>query len=205
MRVGFIGLGIMGKPMAGHLLAAGHEVTVWNRSQPGIDALVQQGAKAGASPADVASHSEVVFTMVGDSPDVEAVALGQEGIASRAAPGLVHIDMTTMSPAVTRSIAERYAQGGIEMLDAPVSGGEAGAINAALSIMVGGKPEVFERCKPLFEVLGKTITYCGPSGAGQTVKLCNQVLVSVTNLAVCESLVLAKKCLRRRQAWNRRP
>ncbi len=193
MRVGFIGLGIMGRPMAGHLLAAGHELTVWNRSQPGIDALVEQGATAGASPADVASRSEVVFTMVGDSPDVEAVALGPDGIASGAKPGLIHIDNTTMSPAVTRSIAERYAESGIELLDAPVSGGEAGAINAALSIMVGGKEDVFERCKPLFEVIGKTVTYCGPSGAGQTVKLCNQVLVSVTNLAVCEALVLAKK------------
>ncbi|MGE0056945.1 MAG: NAD(P)-dependent oxidoreductase [Dehalococcoidia bacterium] len=193
MRVGFIGLGIMGRPMAGHLLDAGHEVTVWNRSQPGIDALVEKGAKAGASPADVAKNSEVVFTMVGDSPDVENVALGADGIAAGAAAGLVHVDMTTMSPAVTRSIAERYAEKGIEMLDAPVSGGEAGAINAALSIMVGGKEEVFERVKPLFEVLGKSITYCGPSGAGQTVKLCNQVLVSVTNLAVCESVVLAKK------------
>jgi 3-hydroxyisobutyrate dehydrogenase len=179
--------------MAGHLLAAGHEVTVWNRSQPGIDALVEKGAAAGASPADVASKSEVVFTMVGDSPDVENVALGEDGIASGAQPGLVHVDMTTMSPAVTRSIAERYAEKGIEMLDAPVSGGEAGAINAALSIMVGGKEEVFERVKPLFEALGKSITYCGPSGAGQTVKLCNQVLVSVTNMAVCESVVLAKK------------
>jgi 3-hydroxyisobutyrate dehydrogenase len=193
MRIGFIGLGIMGKPMAGHLLAAGHEVTVWNRSQPGIDALVEKGAAAGASPADVASRSEVVFTMVGDSPDVERVALGPDGIASGAQPGLVHIDNTTMAPAATRSIAERYAEKGIELLDAPVSGGEAGAINAALSIMVGGKEEVFERCKPLFEVIGKTVTYCGPSGAGQTVKLCNQVLVSVTNLAVCEALVLAQK------------
>jgi len=193
MRIGFIGLGIMGRPMAGHLLAAGHELTVWNRSRPGIDALLQQGAAEAASPADVASRSEVVFTMVGDSPDIERVALGEDGIASGAASGLVHIDNTTMSPAVTRSIAERYADKGIELLDAPVSGGEAGAINAALSIMVGGKEDVFERCRPLFEVIGKTVTYCGPSGAGQTVKLCNQVLVSVTNLAVCEALVLAKK------------
>lgn len=193
MRIGFIGLGIMGRPMAGHLLAAGHELTVWNRSRPGIDALVEQGAAAAASPAEVASRSEVVFTMVGDSPDVERVALGPDGIASGAQSGLIHVDNTTMSPSVTRSIAERYAEKGIELLDAPVSGGEAGAINAALSIMVGGKEEVFERAKPLLEVIGKTVTYCGPSGAGQTVKLCNQVLVSVTNLAVCEALVLAKK------------
>ncbi len=193
MRLGFIGLGIMGQPMAKHLLEAGHELTVWNRSRPGIDALVAAGAQAGVSPADVASHSEVVFTIVGDSPDVEQVAMGPQGIASGAAPGLIHVDMTTMSPGVTRAIAERYAAGGIEMLDAPVSGGEGGAINATLSIMVGGKAEVFEHCKPLFEAMGKSITYCGPSGAGQTVKLCNQVLVSVTNMAVCEALVMAKK------------
>ena len=193
MRLGFIGLGIMGRPMAKHLLAAGHTVTVWNRSWPGIDALVEAGADEGASAADVASKSEVVFTMVGDSPDVEQVALAEAGIASGAQAGLIHIDMSTISPGVTRSIAERYATKGVEMLDAPVSGGEAGAVNATLSIMVGGKREVFERCLPLLESLGKTITYCGPSGAGQTVKLCNQVAVSVTNLAVCEALVLAKK------------
>jgi 3-hydroxyisobutyrate dehydrogenase len=193
MRIGFIGLGIMGRPMAKHLLAAGHSLTVWNRSRPGIEELVGAGAAEGLSPADVAGRSEVVFTMVGDSPDVDAIAFGPEGIFDGASPGLVHIDTTTMSPSVTRSIAERYAAKGTELLDAPVSGGEGGAINATLSIMAGGKPEVFERCRPLLEVLGKTITYCGPSGAGQTVKLCNQVAVSVTNMAVCEALVLAAK------------
>ncbi len=193
MRLGFVGLGIMGRPMATHLLKAGHELTVWNRSRPGIDALVEEGAREGESAADVARQSKVVFTVVGDSPDVEQVALGDGGIAEGAAPGLIHIDMSTISPAVTQSVAERYAAQGIEMLDAPISGGEAGAINATLTIMVGGKQEVFERCRELFEVLGKTITYCGPSGSGQTVKLCNQVLVSVTNLAVCEALMLAKK------------
>ncbi len=193
MRIGFIGLGIMGRPMAKHLIDAGHELMVWNRSQPGIDDVVQHGAKAGASPAKVARTSEVVFTMVGDSPDVEAVCLDEDGIASGAAKGLIHIDTTTMSPSVARSIAQRYESQGIELLDAPVSGGEGGAVNATLSIMVGGKREVFDRCLPLFEALGKTITYCGPTGAGQTVKLCNQVAVSVTNLAVCESLVLAAK------------
>ncbi len=131
--------------------------------------------------------------MVGDSPDVEAVSLGETGIISGGSSGLMHIDCTTMSPGVTRQIAEAYAAKGIEMLDAPVSGGDAGAKNATLSIMVGGKQDVFERCKPLFEVVGKTITYCGPIGAGQTVKLCNQVAVSVTNMAVCEALVLAAK------------
>ena len=193
MRIGFIGLGIMGRPMAKHLIDAGHEMTVWNRSQPGIDDVAQHGGKAAATPAEVARNSEVVFTMVGDSPDVEAVSLGEDGIAAGASKGLVHIDCTTMSPSVTRSIAQAYEAKGIELLDAPVSGGEGGAINATLSIMVGGKKDVFDRCMPLFEAVGKTITYCGPSGAGQTVKLCNQVIVSVTNLAVCEALVLAKK------------
>jgi 3-hydroxyisobutyrate dehydrogenase len=193
MRIGFIGLGIMGRPMAKHLMDAGHTLTVWNRSRPGIDTLVEAGAGEGASPADVASKSEVVFTMVGDSPDVEAVSLGETGIIAGAKSGLIHIDCTTMSPEVTRQIAEAYAPKGVEMLDAPVSGGEGGAINATLSIMIGGKQDVFERCKPLFEVVGKTITYCGPIGAGQTVKLCNQVAVSVTNMAVCEALVLAAK------------
>jgi 3-hydroxyisobutyrate dehydrogenase len=193
MRIGFIGLGIMGRPMAKHLLGAGHTLTVWNRSRPGIEALVETGADEGASPADVAAKSEVVLTMVGDSPDVEAVSLGENGIIGGAASGLVHIDCTTMSPEVTRTIAKAYEAKGVEMLDAPVSGGEGGAINATLSIMVGGKQEVFERCKPLFETIGKTITYCGPTGAGQTVKLCNQVAVAVTNMAVCEALVLSAK------------
>jgi 3-hydroxyisobutyrate dehydrogenase len=193
MRIGFIGLGIMGRPMAKHLIAAGHTLTVWNRSRPGIDDVVSAGATAADTPAAVAAASEVVFTMVGDSPDVEAIALGTGGIAEGASPGLIHVDMSTISPSVTRSIAEAYRAKGIEMLDAPVSGGEGGAINATLSIMVGGKREVFERVRPLFEALGKTITYCGPHGAGQTTKLCNQVAVAVTNLAVCEALVLAKK------------
>ena len=193
MRLGFIGLGIMGRPMAKHLIGAGHTLTVWNRSRPGIDDLVAAGASAAASPAEVARASEVVFTMVGDAPDVEAVALGRDGIIEGAAPGLVHVDMTTIAPGVTRRLAAKYAERGVEMVDAPVSGGEGGAVNATLSIMAGGKRGVFDRCLPLFEVLGKTITYCGESGAGQTTKLCNQVAVSVTNLAVCEALVLAKK------------
>lgn len=193
MRIGFIGLGIMGRPMAKHLIDAGHELTVWNRSRPGIDDVVGHGGKAATSPAEVARSSEIVFTMVGDSPDVEAVSLGEDGIAAGAAKGTIHIDCTTMSPSVTREIAAAYEPKGIELLDAPVSGGEGGAVNATLSIMVGGKKDVFDRCLPLFEAVGKTITYCGPTGAGQTVKLCNQVAVSVTNMAVCESLVLAAK------------
>ncbi len=148
MRIGFIGLGIMGRPMTKHLIDAGHEITVWNRSQPGIDDVVQHGAKAAASPAKVSGSSEVVFTMVGDSPDVEAVSLGENGIAAGAASGLIDIDYTTISPSVTRAIAAAYESKGIELLDAPVSGGEGGAVNATLSIMVGGKQDVFDRCLP---------------------------------------------------------
>jgi 3-hydroxyisobutyrate dehydrogenase len=193
MRLGFIGLGIMGRPMAKHLIAAGHSMTVWNRSRPGIDDVVAAGGVAAASPADVARASEVVFTMVGDAPDVEAVALGENGIMTGASAGLIHVDCTTISPGVTREIAAKYAERGVLMLDAPVSGGEGGAVNAALSIMVGGPKDVFDKCLPLFESLGKTITYCGEQGAGQITKLCNQVAVAGTNMAVCEALVLAAK------------
>jgi 3-hydroxyisobutyrate dehydrogenase len=192
-HIGFIGLGIMGKPMAHNLLKAGYPLTVWNRSQPSIDELAHDGASSGSSPEDVARQSDVILTMVTDSPDVEKVALGPRGIIEGARPGLVHIDMSTISPAVTRRIAARLAEKGIEMLDAPVSGGDTGAQAGTLSIMVGGKNEVFERCRPIFEVLGRTIVYCGPSGAGQTVKLCNQIVVALNNLAMCEALLFATK------------
>jgi 3-hydroxyisobutyrate dehydrogenase len=191
--IGFIGLGIMGRPMARNLRSAGYDLVVWNRSRPGIDALVAEGALEATSPREVAERTSVVFTMVGDSPDVEQVALGAGGIIEGARDGVVHIDMSTVSPAVTRSVAERYAAAGVEMLDAPVSGGEQGAIDGTLSIMAGGRRETFERCLPLFEVLGRKIVYCGPSGAGQTVKLCNQVVVALNNLAMCEALVLSAK------------
>jgi len=193
MRLGFIGLGIMGRPMAKHLIAAAHSMTVWNRSRPGIDDVVAAGGIEAGSPAEVARVSEVVFTMVGDAPDVEAVAAGEDGIIAGASAGLIHVDCTTISPGVTREIAAKYAERGVLMLDAPVSGGEGGAVNAALSIMVGGPKDVFDKCLPLFESLGKTITYCGEQGAGQITKLCNQVAVAGTNMAVCEALVLAAK------------
>ncbi len=192
-RIGFIGLGIMGRPMARNLMKAGYALTVWNRSRPGIAALVAEGAQEAASPRDVAQRSGVVITILGDSPDTERVALGDDGIIAGADDGLVHIDMSTISPAVTRSIAERYAAAGVEMLDAPVSGGEQGAIDGTLSIMAGGKREVFDRCRPLFETMGKTIVYCGAVGSGQVVKLCNQVVVGLNNLAMSEALVLAAK------------
>lgn len=192
-RIGFIGLGIMGRPMATNLIKAGYTLTVWNRSRPGIDALVAEGAVEAANAPEVAKASDIVITIVGDSPDVEQVALGPAGIMEGAHEGLVHIDMTTQSPDVTRTIAARLADAGIEMLDAPVSGGEQGAINGTLSIMVGGKEDVFERCRPVFDVLGQKLVHCGPSGSGQVVKLCNQVAVSVTNLAVCEALTLCQR------------
>jgi len=192
-RIGFIGLGIMGRPMARNLMKAGFPLTVWNRSRPGIDELVSEGAAEGGSPADVARRSDVVITIVGDSPDVEGVALGANGIIEGAHAGLVHIDMTTMSPQVTRRIAERLAEAGVEMLDAPVSGGQQGAIEGTLSIMVGGKAETLERCRPVLAAMGGKIVYCGPAGAGQTVKLCNQIAVALTNLGMCEALVFAAR------------
>ena len=185
-RIGFIGLGIMGRPMARNLLSADYELTVWNRSRPGIEALVEAGAQEADSPREVAERSDIVITIVGDAPDVEEVALGEAGIIHGAHDGLVHVDMTTQSPSVTRTIAERYAEAGIELIDAPVSGGEQGAIDGTLSIMAGGKRDVFD-------ARGKTIVYCGPSGSGQVVKLCNQVVVGLNNLAMSEALVLAAK------------
>ena len=192
-RIGFIGLGIMGRPMARNLLKVGYQLTVWNRSRPGIDALVAEGAEEAESPRGVAERSRVVITILGGSADTEHVALGEHGVIEGAHDGLVHIDMSTISPAVTRSIAGQYAEAAVEMLDAPVSGGEQGAIDGTLSIMIGGKQDVFERCRPVFEAMGKTIVYCGPSGAGQIVKLCNQVVVGLNNLAMSEALVLAAK------------
>ena len=192
-RIGFIGLGIMGRPMARNLMKAGFPLTVWNRSRPGIDELVSEGAAEGGSPADIARRSDVVITIVGDSPDVEEVALGTNGIIEGAHPGLVHIDMSTISPDVTRRIAERLADAGVEMLDAPVSGGQQGAIEGTLSIMAGGKAETLERCRPALSAMGGKIVHCGPSGAGQTVKLCNQIAVAITNLGVCEALVFAAR------------
>lgn len=192
-RIGFIGLGIMGRPMARNLLKAGYPLVVWNRSRPGIEALVEAGAVEADSPRAVAERSDVVITIVGDSPDVEQVALGERGIVEGAHAGLVHIDMSTISPAVVRDIAARYAEASIELLDAPVSGGEQGATEGTLAIMVGGEPEVFERCRPVLEALGRTLVYCGPSGSGQVVKLCNQVVVGLNNLAMGEALVLAAK------------
>jgi 2-hydroxy-3-oxopropionate reductase len=191
-RVGFIGLGIMGKPMARHLLEAGHPLTVHSRSPGPVDELVEAGAARAASPAETARGSDIVVTMLPDTPDVESVLFGPEGVAAGAAAGSLVIDMSSIDPIPTRAFSERLAAQGVDMLDAPVSGGEQGAIDAVLSIMVGGPPEAFTRAMPLFTVLGRNIVHVGPSGAGQVTKACNQLVVAATIEAVAEALALAE-------------
>jgi 3-hydroxyisobutyrate dehydrogenase len=191
-NLAFVGLGIMGGPMAGHLLAAGHSLTVNTRTKERAEGLLKKGAKWAETPARAAAGADVVFVCVPDTPDVESVVLGTDGIISSARAGTVVIDHSTISPAATRKMSAALAARGVMMLDAPVSGGDVGAKNATLSIMVGGDPEAFERVKPLLGHMGKTVTYCGPSGAGQLTKLVNQILVSVTNLAVSEALNFAR-------------
>jgi len=193
MKIGFIGLGIMGKPMSLNLLKAGFQVTVWNRTTSKMDDVVQQGAQSGKSPADVAARSDVIITIVSDTPDVEKVILGENGVIHGVKESSVVIDMSTISPTVTLEIAAQLDQKNVDMLDAPVSGGDTGAKSGTLAIMIGGEKDVFERCRPVFEAMGKTITHVGGNGKGQAVKLCNQILVSVTNMAVCEAVLLAKK------------
>jgi 2-hydroxy-3-oxopropionate reductase len=193
MRIGFIGLGIMGQPMARNLMKAGHSLLVHNRSRPAVDKLVNEGAEAGIDPRDVAACSDVVITMLPDSPDVEAVVLGANGVLEGARDRLYLIDMSTISPVASKRIAEEASRRGVRALDAPVSGGEKGAIAATLSIMVGGSKEAFDHCRPILDALGKTVTYCGASGAGQIVKACNQVVVALVIEAVSEALVLGSK------------
>lgn len=192
-RIGFIGLGLMGKPMARHLLAAGFALTAFNRSRPAIDELVREGAKEAISPRDVAEQCDSVITMLPADADVEDVIIGTEGLLQGAHTGLLIIDMSTISPLTVTSLTQKLAQKGVSLLDAPVSGGVVGAQEATLSIMVGGDEEDLRRASPLFSALGKTITYCGPSGAGQVVKACNQVLVALIIEAISESFVLGSK------------
>jgi 2-hydroxy-3-oxopropionate reductase len=192
-RIGFIGLGIMGRPMAGHLADAGYPTMVWNRTRSKMQELVERGAAAGESPQDVAARSDITITMVADTPDVLEVILGPQGVLHGVRRGSVVVDMSTISPVATREIAQRLGERGAEMLDAPVSGGEKGAIDAALSIMVGGKAEVFERVLPVFQKMGKQIVHLGAAGAGQVTKACNQLVLSLTLLGVAEALTLARK------------
>jgi 2-hydroxy-3-oxopropionate reductase len=189
--VGFIGLGIMGKPMARNLLRAGYPLVVLNRSRGPVDELVADGARAGSSPRDVAAASDVVITMLPDSPDVEAVVLAADGVAAGIRSGALSIDMSTIAPGTARTIAARLHERGVDVLDAPVSGGEKGAIDATLSIMIGGTDAAFARAEPILRALGKNIVHVGPDGAGQVTKACNQIVVGVTIEAVAEALALA--------------
>jgi len=192
-NVGFIGLGIMGKPMAGHLVAADHRVHVYNRSPKPFQELSAKGAVPCRSSREVAEKSDVIFIIVSDTPDVEAVMFGAAGLYDGLRPGSVVVDMSTISPAATREFAKRLAAKKIDMLDAPVSGGQVGAEQATLSIMVGGEAAVFERVRPYFDLMGKNIIHIGANGAGQTCKLSNQIVVAVTIEAVSEALVFASK------------
>lgn len=191
-KVGFIGLGIMGQGMSANLLKAGFPLTVWNRTRSKTESLVEQGANAAATPSEVAASSDIVIICVSDTPDVEAVVLGEDGVLAGIEPGSVVIDCSTISPIVTRELHEKLAEKDVAMLDAPISGGSEGAANGTLSIMVGGEAAVFNRARPVFEAMGKKITHVGGAGAGQTVKLVNQILVVGNMLAVSEALLLAQ-------------
>jgi 2-hydroxy-3-oxopropionate reductase len=192
MKLGFIGLGVMGRPMALNLMKHGHEMAVYARRAVSAEPLVSAGARLCGSPREVASTADVIFTMVTTSSDVETVALGEDGIIEGARAGCVLVDMETIAPAVAKRVGVRLAERGIDMLDAPVSGGPEGAQQATLSIMAGGKAAVFERVRPLFECLGKTIVHMGESGAGQTTKACNQLALLVAAQGAAEALALAR-------------
>jgi 2-hydroxy-3-oxopropionate reductase len=191
--VGFIGLGIMGKPMAKNLMEAGYELVVHNRSPEKAEELAAEGATAAGSPREVAEGCDVVITMLPDSPQVEEVLSGEGGVFEGVREGALIVDMSTISPVVTESLAAGAKEKGASLLDAPVSGGDVGAIEGTLSIMVGGSEEDFERARPLFEVMGKTVTHVGPTGAGQVTKAANQIVVALTIEAVSEALVLGSK------------
>jgi 2-hydroxy-3-oxopropionate reductase len=197
MKVGFIGLGIMGRPMALNLLKAGHEVTVWARRAESMQPLLDAGAMGAASPAEVARGVDVAISMVADAPDVEQVMLGEHGVSSGVdaahKPGLVAVDMSTILPASARDIAARLRDKGVDFLDAPVSGGEVGAIAGTLSIMVGGSEAAFAKAKPAFECMGKNIVHVGDSGAGQVAKAANQIVTGAGVVIVAEALNFAAK------------
>lgn len=193
MNIAFIGMGIMGKPMAINLQKAGHTVFVHGRRPETMTPPLEAGCAGCASIAEAAAQADIIIVMVSDTPDVEQVLFDDNGVIHGARPGSVVVDMSTISPTATRHMADKLRARGIEMLDAPVSGGEVGAINATLSIMVGGKPEVFARVKPVFEAVGKTIVHVGDNGAGQVAKACNQIVVAVTIEGVAEALTFARK------------
>ncbi len=193
-KVGYIGMGIMGASMAANLIKGGFEVTVWNRTAAKCKALADAGAAVADSPADLAGKGlDAIFTNVTDTADVEQVIFGPGGVTESAQPGLIVVDNSTISPVATQDMAARLAEKQVTLLDAPVSGGDVGAKNGTLSIMVGGDAAAFARCKAAFEAMGKSIMLLGPAGMGQTCKACNQICVSLNLLGVCEALALAKK------------
>lgn len=193
-KVGYIGLGIMGGAMAANLIKAGHSLVVWNRSAARGRALVDQGAVLATSPADVAARgATVIFINVTNTPDVEQVIFGENGIAAKAGRGTIIVDNSTINPVETQRFASRLTEQGLELLDAPVSGGDVGARNGTLSIMVGGSEAAFNKVLPLFQAMGKNIRHLGPSGMGQVCKACNQIAVTLNLLGVCEAMALAKK------------
>jgi 2-hydroxy-3-oxopropionate reductase len=191
--IGFIGLGIMGRPMARNLLKAGYSLVVHSRSRGPVDEIAGAGAKVGTSSRDVAAQCDVLITMLPNSPEVEQVVLGRDGVIEGARPGMILLDMSTISPLVSQKVGAALAAKSVKMLDAPVSGGEKGAIDGALSIMVGGDKAVFDKTLPIFQAMGKTITHLGPLGAGGFTKLANQIIVAVNLTALGEALTLAKK------------
>ena len=193
MEVGFIGLGLMGRPMALRLIQAGHRVHVWSRRRASMQPLLEAGAGDCGSAAEVARRAAITFSMVADGPDVEQVTLGADGVADGASVGHIHVDMSTIAPAAAQSIAARLAGRGITALDAPVSGGEVGALSGSLTIMVGGDEAAFERLRPLLEVMGKSITRIGAAGAGQVAKACNQIITGVGLTSVAEALNFAAR------------
>ncbi|HJW89421.1 MAG TPA: NAD(P)-binding domain-containing protein [Anaerolineales bacterium] len=193
LTVGYIGLGLMGKSIARNILKAGFPLVVHNRSRAAVDELVAEGARPANSPQEVASQVQVVFTNLPDSPDVEAVALGPEGISAGARSGLVYVDNSTIKPATARLIAERLGEKGVLCLDAPVSGGDIGARQGSLAIMVGGPLEALERVQPVLQAMGKTITHVGEAGAGQIAKAANQIMVAAQMVAMGELLIFARK------------
>jgi 3-hydroxyisobutyrate dehydrogenase-like beta-hydroxyacid dehydrogenase len=201
LRIGFIGMGLMGVPMAGHLVDAGHEVRVWNRTPGKASPLLERGAIAADSPADAAANSEFTITIVSDSQDVQEVVAGPGGAGEGAKSGSIIIDMSTISPATSKALAAELKPRGIDFLDAPVTGGVAGAEAGTLSILVGGEKAAYDRALPVLEILGGNVTHVGPSGAGHTAKLANQMLVAGCMIGVSEALVFAKKAGLDLDAW----
>ncbi|MHC4573852.1 MAG: NAD(P)-dependent oxidoreductase [Planctomycetota bacterium] len=193
LRIGFIGTGIMGRPMAHNLLKAGYPLTVHNRTKSKAQLLLSQGAVWAETPAQAAENSDVLITCVPDTPDVRQVLLGEHAVIDAARPGLICVDMSTISPAATKQMGDKLAAKGATLVDAPISGGEIGAVEGNLSIMMGGPKEAVEKVRPIMEVMGRTVTHCGPLGSGQMTKLANQVMVIHTIMSIAEGLAFAEK------------